>query len=105
MLNDMRVHVRGLAAYDRWGCDMFYVDSTSFDLFPPFTSVKLMPGSIWEKVHKALPHILFIPETTSFDSVPYTAPLRNDWSHAAQGSGAAMVRTAQVAQLAPRTPG
>ena len=93
----VHMNVRGLAAYDRWGCDMFYVDSTSFDLFPPFTSVKLMPGSIWEKVHKALPHILFIPETTSFDSVPYTAPLRNDWSHAAQGSGAAMVRTSQVA--------
>ena len=81
------------AAYDRWGCDQFYVDSTSFDFVPPFSSVKLMPGSVWQKVHEALPDVLFIPETTAFDAVPYVAPLRNDWSHAAQGSGAAMVRS------------
>jgi hypothetical protein len=49
LMNGRRVSTRLLLSNSFAG-DMFYVDSTSFDFFPPFTSVKLMPGSIWEIV-------------------------------------------------------
>ena len=51
-------------AYDRWGCDMFYVDSMEYDAVQPnpgFKHVLIMPSEIWRLVHAALPHILFIP--------------------------------------------
>lgn len=51
-------------AYNRWGCDMFYVDSMEYDAVQPnpgFKHTLIMPSEIWRLVHAELPHILFIP--------------------------------------------
>lgn len=58
-------------AHDRWGATLFYVDST----VDPDGGV--LPAAYFEKLHAALPDVLFIPEETTPLDYAYSAPFKS----------------------------
>jgi hypothetical protein len=55
-------------AYNRWGCNIFYVDSDG----GPLNSLS---SEAWAAINQALPNFLMIPENIWFKDYAYTAPL------------------------------
>jgi len=66
-------------AYKRWGCTMFYVDTTVCDPCPGHT----IPAEVWYNVHAAMPHCVLFPEESTFASRAVVAPLQNNWGGSA----------------------
>ena len=62
-------------ANKRWGCTMFYTDTTVCDPCKDGT----IPTEVWVKVHEALPDCVFFPEESLFTDFAVAAPLQNNW--------------------------
>ncbi len=63
-------------AQKRWGCTLFYVDSTvRWDLSASGEfSLHTIPAEIFQTVHEECPDVLLIPEESSVRHFAYTAP-------------------------------
>jgi hypothetical protein len=89
-------------AYNRWGCTMFYTDTT-------VTDHGLIPAQAFLKAHKKLPQVVFFPEESDFQYRSGTAPLQDNWGGAAMGTplGAQLLygRDAFVFELMQFPPG
>ena len=66
-------------AYKRWGCTMFYTDTT-------VTDHGLIPAEAFLKAHNTLPQVVFFPEESDFQYRSGTAPLQDNWGGAAIGT-------------------
>jgi hypothetical protein len=67
-------------AKQRWGCTLFYVDSTYYvDLGAP-AGRSLYPD-VFKAVAKAYPDVLLIPENESMRYFAYSAPLNSYMHH------------------------
>ena len=62
-------------ARKRWGCTLFYIDST-YD-----QSGNSIPASVFETLHRLYPDVLLIPENENFRYFAYSAPLNSYLHH------------------------
>jgi hypothetical protein len=75
---DIVAEIAGKLAYakKRWGCTLFYVDSTvQWDLSAEGEfSLHTIPADIFQALHRQFPDVLLIPEESSVRHFAYTAP-------------------------------
>jgi hypothetical protein len=67
-------------AYRRWGCTMFYTDTTVTQ------GGHVIPPDAFIKAAAALPQVVFFPEESTFAYRSAVAPLQDNWGGAALGS-------------------
>ena len=77
-VEDIAAELAGKIEYakKRWGCTLFYVDSTvRWDLSASGEfSLHTIPAEIFQTVHRQFPDVLLIPEESSVRHFAYTAP-------------------------------
>ena len=75
---DIAAEIAGKIAYakKRWGCTLFYIDSTvRWDLSAEGEfSLHTIPAEIFQTVHRQFPDVLLIPEESAVRHFAYTAP-------------------------------
>ncbi len=75
---DIVAEIAGKLAYakKRWGCTLFYVDSTvRWDLSAEGEfSLHTLPAEFFQSLHRQFPDVLLIPEESSTRHYAYTAP-------------------------------
>ncbi len=83
-------------AKKRWGCTLFYVDSDcNFDEYGHYNdeaAYAVMPATVFEKVAKANPDVLFIPEHSDTRYYAYTS----SWREVRQGFAITQPRITRV---------
>ena len=77
-VEDIAAEIGGKLAYarKRWGCTIFYVDSTvRWDLGADGQfALHTIPAEIFQTLHRQFPDVLLIPEESSVRHFAYTAP-------------------------------
>ena len=77
-VEDIAAELAGKIAYakKRWGCTLFYIDSTvRWDLSADgHFSLHTIPAEIFQTVHEQFPDVLLIPEESSVRHFAYCAP-------------------------------
>ena len=67
-------------AYKRWGCTMFYTDTTVFG------GGHVIPADALIKAAAALPQVVFFPEESNFAYRSAVAPLQDNWGGVGLGT-------------------
>jgi len=73
---DEVLHKKAAYAMERWGCTIFYCDSTVQENYPGSgpTKVNPLPSTIFQSVASSFPNALFIPENEVDGDYQFTAP-------------------------------